>query len=237
MLIGAGIGILATNIDCALGDLIFKNKGLRRNSLEDITPNTSDRPSFFTINTDMAARAQRLRAPEIYNHCDGNMQPYAPGSSQGLSHPLGLKLNLGVSIDVAVESAYLLNDYIGIGGRLHITTMPVISIANPSYRFKYNIYAHGLQNGLKEKFVNFVGLESNHVGMFDSSTGTYFPYSPTSRLCLGSKMLIGRRHTADYDIDAIADADVEGLHNAPAPVPANDRQYFKSPDEEGGLTR
>lgn len=237
VLVGAGIGILATDIGYALGDLIFKDKGLRRSNLEDITPNISNRPSFFAINIDMAARMQRFKAPEVYDHYDENMQPYAPGSTQGSSHPLGLKLNLGASIGVAVESAYFLNDYIGIGGRLRVTTMPVTSTVDLSHGFKYNMYAHGLQNDLKEKFVNFVGLESNHVGMFDFSAGAYFSYPLTSRLRLGSKVLIGRRHTTDYDIDAIADVDVEGLRNALTPISANDKQYFKSPDEKGELTR
>ncbi len=237
VLVGAGIGILATDIGYALGDLIYKDKGLRRSYLEDITHNISNRPSFFAINIDMAARMQRFKAPKVYDNYDEHMQPYGPGNTQESSHPLGLQLNLGASMGVTVESAYFLNDYIGVGGRLRATTTPVTATVDLSHGFKYNMYAHGLQKDLKERFVNFVGLESNHVGMFDFSAGVYFSYPLTSRLRLGSKVLIGRRHTTDYDIDAITDVDVEGLRNALIPISANDKQYFKNPEEKEELTR
>ena len=73
--------------------------------------------------------------------------------------------------------------------------------------------------------------------MFDFSAGAYFSYPLTSRLRLGSKVLIGRRHTTDYDIDAITNIDVEGLHNALIPISANDKQYFKNPEEKEELIK
>lgn len=237
VLVGAGIGILSTDIGYALGDLIFKNKGLNRRNLEELNPNISNRPSFFAINIDVAPMLERFKAPDIYDNYDENMRPYTPGSTLVSSHPLGLKLNLGASMGVAVESAYFLNDYVGVGGRLCATTTPVTATIDLSHGFKYDMYAHDLQADLKERFVSFVGLESNHVGMFSFSAGAYFSYPLASRLRLGGKVLIGRRLTTDCDIDAITNVDVEGLRNALIPISANDKQYFKNPEEKKELTR
>lgn len=42
---GAGIGIMSTELGYAIGDVLFKNKGLLRGDLEGV----SDKPSFFAI--------------------------------------------------------------------------------------------------------------------------------------------------------------------------------------------
>lgn len=99
VMVGAGIGILSTEMGYFLTDLIFKDKGLHKFEL----PERYDRwhkPSFLGLYVG-------------YNI-----------SGSEFDTPVGrIKMKLG--INAGVEGAYYFNPYIGVGGRMNFADMPL----------------------------------------------------------------------------------------------------------------
>lgn len=101
VMVGAGIGILSTELGYYLADLIFKEKGIRRFSTET-TFDRFSKPSFLGIYLGFNTLPGRHRL------IDNSGIALSTGSNAG------------------IEGAYFFNPYIGIGGRLTIANMPVI---------------------------------------------------------------------------------------------------------------
>lgn len=99
VMVGAGIGILSTEMGYFLTDLIFKDKGLHKFEL----PERYDRwhkPSFLGLYVG-------------YNI-----------SGSKFDTPVGqIKMKLGMN--AGVEGAYFFNPYIGVGGRINFADMPL----------------------------------------------------------------------------------------------------------------
>jgi len=97
---GAGLGILSTELGYAIGDVLFKGKGLLRNDLEM----TNENPTFFGISMGLGLGSKNLEFED-----------------QGNS--IGIKFRAATVVDA--EGAYFFNKYIGVGGRLRVRAQSV----------------------------------------------------------------------------------------------------------------
>ena len=95
-----------------------------------------------------------------------------------------------------------LNTYIGIGGRLKVSTTPLIAEI-PAENMKRFDMDNDRQEGAPVNMFLLNGLESDHLGMFDVDLGLYlsYPLSPQSQI--GTKLLAGRRLTANFDLQSV----------------------------------
>ena len=190
VIVGAGAGIVSTDIGYFLGDLIFKRKG--KVSTTDKKPDISRRPSFLSLTIGSGLTTGHLNAPDIYETYDANGNPSGKA--------LNLRFKTGRTTSFNVEGAYFLNDYIGIGGRLKAITLPVAvddHILTPN--FGYNIPSGGNYGDL----FKIQSLESANLGMIDLQAGIYVSLPLSSRVRIGTKILAGNRLTPDFKLDAI----------------------------------
>lgn len=107
VLVGAGIGILSTELGYYLADLIFKDKGLTHNLIDFNSFDFSGNPSFFGLYMGSSLM------PTQFNISPGITLKASPGSTSGF------------------EGAWFMNRYLGIGGRFTLISMP-LSIIEPS---------------------------------------------------------------------------------------------------------
>jgi hypothetical protein len=210
---GAGLGILSTELGYAIGDLLFKGKGLLRNDLEMDYEN----PSFFSISMGVGLGSKDLEFSE-----DG--------------HSESIKFRPSTVVDA--EGAYFFNKYIGVGGRLRVRAMSAKSFGMFSDRIQEEHI--DLWEGIQElymgthpgdgnedlyTFLENMGydttseaafnssapvtdlygvVKSDHLTEFTGSVGLYFNIPLSKRFALGTKALIGRSFTQELDIDGYA---------------------------------
>lgn len=100
VLVGAGIGILSTELGYFFADLIFKGKGLNEFPLE-VPFDRYHKPSYLGLymGFNLACNSQAISDKEI--------------------------LKLGTGANAGIEGAYFFNPYIGAGGRFNVSSMPV----------------------------------------------------------------------------------------------------------------
>lgn len=191
VIVGAGVGIVSTDIGYFLGDVILKGKG--KTSTADKKPDISHRPSFVSLTICSGLTTGHLNAPDIYETYD------TKGISTGKA--LNLKFKTGRATSFNLEGAYYLNDYIGIGGRLKAMTLPVAvddRVLTPN--FDYKIPSEGNNYG---DIFRIQSLESANLGMIDFQAGLYASLPLGNRVRIGTKILAGDRLTPDFTLDAI----------------------------------
>ncbi len=99
VMVGAGIGILSTELGYFFADLIFKEKGLKRKNLE-FKPADSERPpTFFGYNIGLSLALGKHDTPE------------------------GIHLSMGTGASAGFEGAYFFNTHFGIGARLRVCSI------------------------------------------------------------------------------------------------------------------
>ena len=188
VLVGAGIGMISTDLGYFFSDLIFK-----RNQTDtwNVNPtyNRYDNPSFLSFNMGIASGPSMLKTAEIYDSEGGN--------------PLGMKLKVSTATVVSVEGAYFLNPYIGMGGRLKVATLPVTADI-PTENLKNFDLDSDLQAGAPVNMFLLEGLESDHLGMLDIDLGVYFSYPLSRHFQIGSKLLMGCRRTANFSLNSLS---------------------------------
>ena len=101
VLVGAGIGILSTDLGYYFADLIYKDRGLRRSDRDDSRFNYDRKASFFCL----------------------YMGFNWAGKSVAYLNHAGLKVSTGAIS--GIEGAWFINRYVGIGGRATIASMPM----------------------------------------------------------------------------------------------------------------
>lgn len=188
---GAGIGILSTELGYSIGDLLFKGKGIIKNDLflqNDLTRY----PSFFNIQTGVGLGNQSLKLPVK----DLQLEEY-------YDELPAQELKFTVSTQIGVEGAYFFNPYIGVGGRLRISSKRVKN------------WKEFTQNPLGDladfsptigRFIEEYTLKvnSDHLSEFTTGAGLYFSLPISSHCAVGTKLLIGRSYMHGIDIDAHA---------------------------------
>lgn len=106
VMVGAGIGILSTEIGYLLADLIFKDKGLKHELLNFSNFDYERPPSFFGL------------------YMGFNFMPIRFGFSSDI------KLKASPGTNVGFQGAWFANRNWGVGGRLSVASMP-LSLTKP----------------------------------------------------------------------------------------------------------
>ncbi len=104
VLVGAGIGILSTELGYFLADLIFKDKGLNGDSR--YYP-LMEKPTSLGLRMGFTAPLSRIRLAE------------------------NLHLDPGMGAQAGVEGAYFFNKYVGCGASATVSNMPVSVVEYP----------------------------------------------------------------------------------------------------------
>lgn len=155
VMVGAGIGILSTEIGYFLADLLFKDKGIKHGNLDFSTFDLKRNPSFFSLHMGFSIMPTQFRlTPEIRLKA-------SPGSSAGF------------------EGAWFINRYLGFGGRISATSMP-LSLTDPLSKSIPVAIADKIQ-----------ALQSDPLDMLSGYVGSYLSYPLTDRFLLGTKLLVG----------------------------------------------
>ena len=198
VLSGAGIGILSTELAYGICDLLFKEKGLLMNDLA-YYPDLRENPSFFSISMGIGLGNKNLTLPG-FNF--GIQLPDDDPDYDGADTP-SLKLKFRSATAVGVEGAYFFNPYIGIGARLRVKSTPI----NGWSQFT-NIERESLKDIADDPdFQNAIQyfdleIESDHITEFAADAGLYFSLPLSSRLAIGSKLLVGRSIMDDIEVTA-----------------------------------
>jgi membrane-associated phospholipid phosphatase len=214
---GAGIGIMSTELGYAIGDVLFKNKGLLRGDLEGV----SDKPSFFAISMGMSYGLKNL----TFHDSD---EQYA-GDNDFDEDPEAFNVDFHTASVVDIEGAYFLNKYVGVGGRLRVRAMTAKGWSNfiedaksdrkdleSSLADILDMASSMPTQNIKNKMQNLTTLEeysieSDHLTEFSANVGLYFNLPLSSRFALGSKLLIGRSMTQELDINAHYQGDTKNM--------------------------
>ena len=186
VLSGAGIGIFATEVAYGLSDLIFKDKGLKRNDLTT-DANLIENPSFFSISMGMGFGSKTLS----FNGAD--IPIYTDNSN--------VDLKFRTSTVVGAEGAYFFNPYVGVGGRLRVRSTPISgweALQTEESKFFQELIS------LNDKLITGFefNVESSHITEFAADLGLYFSLPIGERFAIGTKALIGRSIIQDLDINA-----------------------------------
>lgn len=192
VLSGAGIGIISGELGYALCDMIFREKGLRRQDKDEIfDPN---HPSFFSVSMGLGLDNPTLS----FDVLDMFGDP--------ISH---YNLSFQASTAVAVEGAYFMNKYVGLGGRLRVKSTPIKgwnNLLNAAYD-NLNELAENLKDDEEVPFNDLISsaqfsIESDHLTEFATDLGLYFNIPLSRRFSLGTKALVGHSVMQELDLDA-----------------------------------
>lgn len=225
VLSGAGIGILSTELGYALGNLIFKGRGLLRNDLEV----ENKKPSFFSISMGigLGGKSISFSPDDLTNAMEG----------EEFEDDFNMKVDFRSATTVDAEGAYFFNKYIGIGGRFRVRAMTakrwtdfiehsrintsnmtneiveLYRAANPTMTDdEFEIERQSLITNAKGmiKEENF-SIVSDHLTEFSANVGLYLNIPLSKRFSLGTKALIGRSMTQELEADAQYAGNVKDL--------------------------
>lgn len=219
VLSGAGIGIVSTELGYALGDIIFKNKGLLRGPLNS-GKNIIYNPSFFSVSMGAGFGSKSL---------DFDLSSFELSTMFDDENPNDKILNLrfGTSTAVGVEGAYFFNKYFGVGGRLRVNSTPIKGWSGIE-DVAWNDIAGGIFNDEEldyndTELNNFIfgtgtpgqpdysapiidelefTIKSDHLTEFAADLGLYFNFPLSKRFALGTKFLVGRSIMQEVDLNA-----------------------------------
>lgn len=187
VMMGAGIGILSTELGYALSDLIFKDKYTLRREMEDLN-DVSEHPSFFSLQAGVGIMMGDKGIPE---------ELVDEGGPSRLKH--------GISSVIAAEAAYFLNPYVGLGLRARINSTAVTPRWNGiddvwNYgTLHYNIETSQYEHP-KTTDANYRHNTTTHkdqLSSFDVMGGVYGQLPLNKRMSLGAKLLFGHRQSGD----------------------------------------
>lgn len=108
VMVGAGIGVISTELGYFFSDLIFKDKGLNRPAIEQDEFHRWDKPSFLGL------RLGGYIPLMDYHLADGKELEASAGCAGGL------------------EGAYFFNHWIGVGGQFMVSNYRILIKDNPS---------------------------------------------------------------------------------------------------------
>ena len=232
---GAGIGIMSTELGYAIGDLLFKGRGLLHNDL--LIDN--EKPSFFAVSMGLGLGSK-------------NLEFESGGETRSI------KFRAATVVDA--EGAYFFNKYIGVGGRLRVRAMSAkdfggfteyVSVedleawgglrnhyaaAFPSdfpagpypataeldeqnwltllTKSGYDISSQEAWNANAPVTDIYGTVKSDHITEFTGSVGLYFNLPLGKHFSLGTKALLGRSFTQELDIDGHAEGNKKDIKYA-----------------------
>ena len=200
VLSGAGIGIMSGELAYFLSDLIFKDKYLLRD-YDSTTPDISQKPSFFSVSMGIGLGNRNLDFSGIESE-----------NWEGMTMD-NLKLKFQASTVMAVEGAYFLNKYVGVGGRLRVRSTPikgweqVLDYAEKDIEETISFFSDADVSGYNDNIHNMIqrkefSIESDHLTEFALDAGLYFNIPLSKRFALGTKVLVGSSLMQALDLNA-----------------------------------
>ena len=236
---GAGIGILSTELGYAVGDLLFKGKGLLRNDLQMDFEN----PSFFSVSMGVGLGNKSLE----FSYKDRVDRQVTEDID--LDEEMKDQVEFRAATVVDAEGAYFFNKYVGVGGRLRVRAMSAKTFGQYAETVQIQDWDAwgGLSKAYYQKFpedysddllpdaftyLEKIGLydftnfetpadapvtdiygvvKSDHLAEFTSSLGLYFNLPLSKHFAIGAKALIGRSFTQELDIDGYAEGYVRNI--------------------------
>lgn len=210
VLVGAGLGVISTDLGYMMADFWFKDKGINRTVAEnnnDLRVNSS----FFKLSlgtsiisdiklpqtadfTRYVWLSTEPNSPEV----DSELLPIVTKQSDPFEHATShirnnRTIKVGTATSVGAEAAYYINPYVGFGGRVRIATAPV--------------YADGLECNITINGVNHkgTGSASDVLSVTDWSAGLYGSLPFSSKFAIGTKALYGRRYLGDISLSGTCD--------------------------------
>ncbi len=187
VMMGAGIGILSTELGYALSDIIFKDKYTIRREMENLN-DLSEHPSFFTLQAGVGIMMGSKSVPSEISAAGG------PGS---LKH--------GISSVIAAEAAYFINPYVGFGVRARINSTAV----TPRWKENDDVWTYGTlhyntstgeyehPNTFDANYRHSTETHKDQLSSFDLMGGVYGQLPLNKRMSLGGKLLFGHRQSGD----------------------------------------
>lgn len=229
VLVGAGVGIIATDLGYFVTDLLMKGKGKKRSVLKTFSSNEQQNPSFLGITVDAGMGTEQLSVSHVA------VQSSTSKNYQVDDHAFDLHLHLGTNVSVSMEGAYFLNNYVGLGGQIRATAIPIKATfdVNPDNYLSIE----GVDKQLIASYMKLIGTEAYPMGLFDFSGGVYFSYPIFNRLRVGSKLLVGRRLITDQHVYAVAQVDVDDLRAQINSIPDNNKLVFATPEIKARLLK
>ena len=188
---GAGIGILSAELGYALGDLLFKDRGLQRPDIARLN-DLYRYPSFVNVQLGIGLGTHSLDltkgSPELAAYYDES--------------PVR-KLRVSRATVVGAEGAYFFTPHFGVGGRMRVSSQQVRNWSDFSQSPLGELPDEELGlDGFLDRYK--LNVRSDHFSEFSFSAGAYFHLPLMARLALGSKLLVGRNYTHGIDIGASA---------------------------------
>ncbi len=186
IMVGAGIGILSTDLGYFLGDLIFKDKHILRKEIDNLS-DFYEHPSFFSVQMG-ATFMKNINMPTL-DQWDIIMDQGRSMSFSGKTPTDDGKLRIGTATSVAGEGAYFFNPYIGVGGRLKVLTAPVRANGMNTY----------------DEYQRKTSANSDitdQLAMFSVDGGLYLQWPFSSRFAIGTKATFGGLFTSDIELAA-----------------------------------
>lgn len=176
---GAGIGILSTELGYFVADLIFKDKGVLRYELDNMT--NPDHPSFFDIHMGVGVHKNTLTfEPDETGHIKDDIK-------------------LGTSTAFGVETAYFFNKHWGFGLMGRVTSTPAKGL-NLNDEDKSNV---AKLNNMLADYTDTKGkalpgiyniyVENGNFNQASLDAGVYYNLPIGSRFSFGAKALCGAR--------------------------------------------
>ena len=224
---GAGIGILSTELGYALGDILFKGRGLLRNDLLI----DSETPSFFGISMGVGLGGKNID----FSYDDLQNKERYDEELYDLSEDDRLQFRSATVVDA--EGAYFFNKYVGVGGRFRVRAMSAKSFRvysdistednKAAWEFivgaPFNV-AQSFDNSHEElsmRQANLNGapvtqlngiIESDHLTEFTASAGLYLNLPLGNNFAVGTKFLVGRSINQDLELDGVAEGYVKDIN-------------------------
>lgn len=209
ILVGAGIGVISTDLGYMMADFWLKDKGIVR-AVREGNNDLRTHSSFFklSLGTSIISNIELPQETEFIRYAWLYATPNAPNVNAELfptvtqGDPFGQAteqmrnyrtIKVGAATTVGAEAAYFVNSYIGVGGRLRIATAPV--------------YAEGLQASvtIDDREYHNTGSASDVLSVTDWAAGVYASLPFCAQFAIGSKVMYGRRYLGDINLSGKCD--------------------------------
>ncbi len=224
IMVGAGIGIVSTDLGYLFADLIFKDRGIVRTDRAGLT-DIRDHASFFSGSLSTTKPFGTLDISDEVMQTVYSAIPQVEGLTK--DNMLTPRLKMGWATTVNAEGAYFINPYVGFGGRLEVTSIPVmadnLNVFNVEVRTPdgsqvlENPYASSadpsatdmlryFNNDNQHTYTMFPGhtfMQSvDNLPLFSYQLGVYGQLPVSRRCAFGGKLLVGRRIAGACDLDS-----------------------------------
>lgn len=186
ILVGAGMGILSTDLGYFFGDMIFKDRHIKLKEIENLG-DFGDYPSFFSIQMG-ASFTDNIHLPNL-DEWNVMMDEGYPADMRGKNVTDDGKLRIGTATSVSAEGAYFFNKYVGLGGRLRVQTAPVRANGLRCYDFGGKVTSSN--NDITDQ-----------LAMFSVDGGAYFQLPLSRRFALGTKITLGGLFSSPLEFEA-----------------------------------